>query len=130
MREKTLLADPIAIKLEYIKATNGSITLVVKTRASVSHCPVCKIPSSRTHSRYERQVADLTWQGVAVLMQLQTRRFFCDNTDCRRRIFCERLPNLVAPYARKTLRLNEALELIGFAIGGEAGARAAIELGM
>jgi transposase len=36
----------------------------------------------------------------------------------------------VAHYARRTLRLNAALELIGFAIGGEAGPRLARGLGL
>lgn len=35
----------------------------------------------------------------------------------RGRIFCERLPELVAPYGRKTLRLNDVLLIIGFALG-------------
>ena len=36
----------------------------------------------------------------------------------------------MAHYARKTARLTAALELIGFAVGGEAGARLARELGL
>src|SRR5437868_13307809 len=75
-------------------------------------------------------VADLPWQGISVNLELHTRRFRCDNDLCPRRIFCERLPQVVAAYARKTVRLNDALRLIGFLIGGEAGARAAIRLGM
>jgi transposase len=49
---------------------------------------------------------------------------------CTRRIFCERLPRVVAHYARKTVRLNAVLELIGFTVGGEAGARLARALGL
>lgn len=52
------------------------------------------------------------------------------NTLCTQNIFCERLPTVAARYARKTSRLTDALQLIGFAIGGEAGARVAAELGM
>ncbi len=63
-------------------------------------------------------------------MELHTRRFRCRNSLCTQRIFCERLPRVVARYARKTARLNAALELIGFASGGEAGARLARELGL
>lgn len=33
---------------------------------------------------------------------------------------------MVAHYARKTMRLNEALQLLGFLLDGEAGARAAV----
>ncbi len=63
-------------------------------------------------------------------MELHTRRFRCQNSLCAKRIFCERLPRVVAHYARKIVRLNAALELIGFAVGGEAGARLARELGL
>ena len=81
----------------------------------------------RVHSCYLRRVADLPWHGIAVRLELHTRRFFCVNELCQRRIFCERLPSVVAAYARKTVRLIAALELIGFALGGEAGARLARE---
>jgi hypothetical protein len=37
---------------------------------------------------------------------------------------------VVAYYARKTVRLNEALTLIGLLLGGEAGARATLKLSM
>lgn len=37
---------------------------------------------------------------------------------------------MVAYYARKTARMNEALQLIGFLLGGEAGSRATLKLAM
>jgi transposase len=67
---------------------------------------------------------------VAVQLHLRTRRFRCKNNLCTKRIFCERLPRVVAYYARKTRRMNEALELIGFLMGGEAGARVTQKLAM
>jgi transposase len=77
-----------------------------------------------------RTVADLPWQGVAVQLRLHARRFRCLHPTCPQRIFCERLPGVIAPYGRRTLRLDEALHLIGFALGGKAGARLACRLGM
>jgi DNA-binding NarL/FixJ family response regulator len=47
---------------------------------------------------------------------------------CARRIFTERLPDVAAPYARKTMRLVNALQAIGIALGGNAGARLAAHL--
>lgn len=85
---------------------------------------------SCAQSRYVRRIADLPWHGVAVKLELHTRRFCCQNGPCTQRIFCERLPRVVAHYARKTVRLNAALEPIGFALGGEAGARLARGLGL
>jgi transposase len=130
MNTAPLLADPEAIRLDFIRPSLNTITLVVKTSEKQAMCPCCQRSSSRIHSRYIRRVADLPWHGVAVKLELHTRRFRCQNSLCTQRIFCERLPRVITHYARKTVRLNAALELIGFAIGGEAGARLARELGL
>lgn len=130
MNTATLLADPAAIKLTYLRSAADSITIVVKTVLPHSSCPLCGSDSKHVHSRYMRRIADLPWQGVSVKLEMHTRRFRCNDDLCPRRIFCERLPQVVATYARKTVRLNDALRLIGFLIGGEVGARAAIRLGM
>lgn len=82
------------------------------------------------HSYYTRKVADLPWHGGAVRLEFRTRRFRCKNSLCTKRVFCERLPQVVAHYARKTVRMEEALRLIGLLLGGEAGARAAAKLAM
>jgi len=125
-----LLADPTAIRLEKIIQHDSSLTLVVRATRAEAACPRCHRLSTRTHSYYTRSVADLPWHGVAVQLHLRTRRFRCKNSRCAKRIFCERLPRVVAYYARKTARLNEALQLLGFLLGGEAGARAAMGLAM
>lgn len=130
MEVSTLLADPAAIRLTHIVSSDKSLTLVVSTERLSADCPQCGCTSVRVHSRYTRRVADLPWHGVAVRLELHTRRFFCVSELCQRRVFCERLPSVVAAYARKTARLISTLELIGFALGGEAGARLARELGL
>jgi transposase len=130
MNIATLLADPAAIRLEYIRPSLDSITLVVRCSARHAHCPQCHQISTRVHSRYIRIVADLPWHGVAVCLQLHSRRFCCLNESCPQSIFCERLPSVVSHYARKTVRLEDALRLIAFLIGGEAGACAASRLAM
>jgi transposase len=70
-------------------------------------------------------LADLPWGGVPVQIVLQTRKFYCRTRDCRRTVFTERLPGVVEPYARQTLRFNEALLRLAWEMGGEAGARTA-----
>jgi len=130
MDANTLLADPQAVRLELIRTEARLITLLIKTVAPQSPCPDCQPSADRIHSRYVRTLADLPWHGVAVRVELHSRRFFCKQQDCPRRIFCERLPQVVAPYARKTLRLDQALALIGFALGGRACARLARQLAL
>jgi transposase len=130
MEITTLLADPEALRLEKICQHHSSLTLVVKATRSQAECPRCHHPSTRVHSYYTRTVADLPWHGVAVQLHLRTRCFRCQNSLCTKRIFCERLPRVVAYYARQTMRMNEALQLIGFLLGGEAGSRATQKLAM
>jgi transposase len=64
-----------------------------------------------------------------VKLEIRARRFFCDEVSCERRIFCERLEGIAAR-SRKTSRLEEALLAIALELGGRAGARLALELGI
>jgi hypothetical protein len=54
---------------------------------------------------------------------VQVCKFFCPNSECRRRIFTERIPEVAAPWARKTVRQVQQLQEIGLALGGAAGSR-------
>jgi transposase len=126
----TLLPNPTLLRLDYLSAVDSCITLTLATSRQQADCPLCDRPSRRVHSHYVRTLADLPWNGVPVRLRLTVRRFLCDTKSCRRRIFAERLPGVAAPHARRTLRLTEALELIGFALGGEAGARVVKGLSM
>ena len=130
MDASTLLADPTAIRLEKIIPSRSSLTLVVIATPAQAECPRCHRPSTRVHSYYTRKVAYLPWHGVAVRLDLRARRFRCQNSLCTKRVFCERLPRVVAYYGRKTARLDDALRLIGLLLGGEAGARATRRLAM
>lgn len=130
MRPAYLLADPTSIRLEKFVQHDCSLTLAVRATRTQAECPRCHRPSSRVHSYYTRKVADLPWHGVAVGLELRTRRFRCKNSLCTKRVFCERLPRVVAHYARNTVRLNEALTLIGSLLGGEGGSRATQKLAM
>jgi transposase len=130
MSIKSLFADPNLLHLERVSSEPDLITIIVKTKPRQAHCPQCHSPSAHLHSRYVRRLSDLPWFGIAVRVEVHARRLYCRHVECPQRIFCERIPTFVAPYARRTLRLNEALRLIGLAVGGEAGSRLAIALGM
>lgn len=119
----TILPDHALLHLVRLEAVEQFILVVVATTASEGLCPLCQCRSESIHSRYVRLVADLPWARWALRLELHVRRFFCQNKACRRQIFTERLPNVVAPYARRTLRLTDLFMLIGFALGGEAGKR-------
>jgi len=119
----TLIPDPTQVELVRLAAPASEIRAVVRAHTTSSRCPVCGLPSARVHSRYVRQVADLPWLELPVHLELQVRRFFCDQAACPRAIFTERLPGVVMPYARRTLRLSQLVELVGFLLGGNGGSR-------
>ena len=93
-------------------------------------CPDCSRTSRAVHSRYCRHPADLPSLGRRVGVELRVRRFYCRNTKCARRTFAERLPELVAPHARRTCRLDAAQGQTGVALGGEVGSRLLRRLAM
>jgi transposase len=128
-RPRTSWLTP-AIRLEKIIQHPSSLTLVVRVTRADAECPRCHRLSARVHSYYTRHIADLPWHGVAIKLELRTRRFRCKNSLCTKRIFCERLPRVVAHYGRKTVRMEDALRLIGFLLGGEAGSRATRRLAL
>jgi transposase len=106
------------------------LTIHASTEKSAAECPLCGRPSRRVHGRYTRTMADLPWCGTPVRLRVRVRKFFCDEPTCEREIFAERLEEVARPFARGTDRQREALEWIAFALGGEAGARLARELGL
>ena len=91
---------------------------------------MCGRSSRRVHGRYTRTLVDLPWGGVPVRLRVRVRKFFCDEPSCERRIFAERLEGVAGVHDRGTERQRQALEWIALALGGEAGARLARELGL
>ena len=114
-----LVGSPnIEIESVNISQTEAAIQLRLRSRAEVCRCPSCGASSRKVHSEYERQLKDLPCSGRAVSIILEVRRYFCKNTDCSRKTFSERLPDLTQPYARQTNRLRRIVEVFGLLVGG------------
>ena len=111
---------PEGLKPRNISVSPSGLTVHAEVGAAYARCPLCGKRSPKVHSRYIRIIADLPWRNVSLTLKVRARRFLCLNRRCERAIFCERLPE-VAPYARKTDRLEEALLSIALELGGEAG---------
>jgi transposase len=120
---------PKGLDLRSLRIETGRVSICVSSGTRRSVCPLCGRGSSRVHSRYARTVSDLPWHGISVELEVRARRFFCDEPSYERKIFCERLEE-VAARARKTSRLEEALLAIALELGGRAGVRLALELGI
>ena len=118
------------LRLDQLEIAHENIIIRLTTSEPGSNCPLCGTRANRVHSSYARTLADLPWAGYRVRLQLTIRKFFCKLPDCVRRIFTERLPELVAPYARRSARLSFIIRLVGLALGGQGGARLTARLGM
>jgi transposase len=127
-----LLPKTIPLRLDtwHINNAHAQITLLIASTQAAPRCPGCNVPAQHIHSHYTRTLADLPWSGYAITWQLRVRKLFCPTKQCPRRIFTERLPGLVTPWARRTLRLVTRLLAIGLALGGAAGARLSRTLGL
>jgi transposase len=124
-----LLPASRAVRLTEVTVAPTDVCLQLATTAAAC-CPRCAVPSSSVHRRDQRHLTDLPWGTRPVHIQRTVRKFICRNANCPRRIFTERVPELVAAYARKTHRLITALQAIAVALGGQAGARLAPCLGL
>jgi transposase len=125
-----LLPPTRSVHLTKLTIEPANALLQLTTTAAAACCPRCAVPSFSVHSCYQRPLMDLPWGRRPIRLQLTVRKSVCRNLSCMRRIFMERLPELVAAYARKTHRLVTALQAIGLALGGQVGARLTHRLGL
>ena len=130
MPRSTINPDPTCVQIEGIHPDGDDLTIILRTNREAVPCPDCGQLAVGVHSWYQRTLADLPWQGVAIRFLLKTRRWFCQHPACSRSIFTERLPALVDVYARRTNRLADVVEAVAFALGGEAGHRLLLTLGL
>ena len=126
----SLLRHNPDVRVDSVYLGPEAVMVEATVMAPTSDCPRCGHPSDRVHSRYARKVRDLPWQGRSVTVRLTVRKFVCGHPGCGQKVFCERLPGLLAARGRTTERQTQAHRLLGLALGGEAGARLATELAM
>jgi transposase len=118
------------LRIDQFTITASALVIEVISTQPICGCPMCGQTSDQIPSRYRRVVADVPCGNRPVSLHLQVRKFFCRNTCCLRKIFTERVPELLEPSARMTNRLRSALQALGLATGAEVSARLAPKLGM
>ena len=130
MSSSPFLPLPTGLEIVTIETVDDLLKVQVACTKERAFCPLCHCPTERRHSRYTRVVADLPCADFRVQLILHVRKFFCETVDCSRKIFTERLPAFVEPWARVTVRLRQALEAVGIATCGEVGTRLAERLAL
>jgi transposase len=130
LSKRALPLIPAGLVVDQVLPTPDHVTIFVRPRQEHSPCPTCACVSTRAHSRYQRKLGDLPWQGRPVTLHVRARRFRCLNAACERQTFAERLSGTARVAARRTDRLGDLQCHLGLALGGEAGRRLADRLAM
>jgi transposase len=107
-------------EIKQIQIKEWKIHLLLESNTKQTNCPACKQPSTQVHSHYWRYPNDLAWADFSITWNLLAKRFFCNNRNCPKRTFAEQHPEILAPYARRTNRLNEKQQLVGVNICARA----------
>src|SRR5579859_159990 len=100
MEGTSLLFLPEGTLIEQIQITENGLVITLVATHPMSGCPLCSELSSSIHSHYRRVLRDVPCAGRRVQLVLTVRKFYCHNPSCQRRVFTERLPAFVAPWAR------------------------------
>jgi hypothetical protein len=110
--------------------SEGSLTTIaIRSISAFSHCPGCRRACRRVHSHTSRRRVALPMAGRSVALVTTVRRFRCAAGLCGRTIFAERFDTAVlAPWARRTARLEGLVHHQGLVLGGRPGARCATRL--
>ena len=122
-------SSDLVLKTYSLDQTQGQMVVTVASTQRRAICPVCQSSISRVHSHYQRTLKDLPLVQFSLMLLLEVCKFFCLNEDCYRCIFTERLPSVVAPWARRTERYNQHLQVMALELGGSAAARLSHLLG-
>ena len=125
MEGTPLLSLPEGMLVEQIQITENGVVIAVVATHPTSCCPLCSEMSSSIQSHYRRVLRDVPCAGRRVQLLLTVRKFYCRNPLCQRKVFTERLPTFVEPWARTTIRFCQQLTSTGLATCGKGGARLA-----
>lgn len=121
-KTQTATLTPAGLAVDSVEIGAAKIIVMARPRTKMATCPECGAVSGRIHSRYRRRLIDLPAHGRMVEINVETRRFRCVGTGCRRRIFVQRLGDAVAlPSARRTVRMDGIVHRLGIALGGRPG---------
>jgi len=130
MEGTALLQLPEGMRLDQIQITENGLVIEVVATHPTSCCPLCSEMSSSIHSHYRRVLRDAPCVGRRIQLFLTVRKFYCRNLYCSRKVFTERLPAFVEPWARMTIRHRQQITSIGLATCGKGGTRLAARLGI
>lgn len=120
--------DP-RIRIMTMEKTDHETHLMAHLVSSTSHCPDCGARCDRRHGFTWRRIGDLFRIQHCIRLTLRVPKWFCDNPNCERIIFTERLEWAI-PYSRRTNRTNHVLTTLMLAMNAKEAARVCPTIGI
>jgi transposase len=130
MEGTPLLPLPEGMHIDQIQVTETGLMISVVATHPTSCYPLCALASSSIKGHHRRSLRDVPCGGRQIQLTLTVRKFYCRNPLCERKVFTERFPDFVEPWARMTMRHGKQITCIGLATCGKGGTRLAVRLGL
>lgn len=99
--------------VENLEFDEDKVLITLNPTNNESKCPCCEEKSDKIHSRYRRKLLDLPMLDKSTKIILNSRRFFCNNPNCSRKIFSEQFKGFITRYKRTIKRLSNYLFRLG-----------------
>jgi transposase len=107
MMKKIVTLSSQDVQIVKKKQIQDKVTLYLKKTTEIEICPYCGFPTTRTHGKVKtRTVMDKPTSLFKVELELIRRRWVCENPECEKRTFIERIPG-IEPYQRRTHGFQE-----------------------
>ncbi|MEU4345321.1 transposase family protein [Nocardia sp. NPDC023852] len=79
------------LRIELIRAAGSTVRIEAATGGDPVGCPECGTMSGRVDSRYQQRLSDTSITSREVVIRLQVRGLFCDNSECSETTFAEQV---------------------------------------
>ncbi|MFD3549797.1 ISL3 family transposase [Streptomyces sp. NPDC058655] len=120
---RDVLFPGLNVVVRQVTVADGNVIVDAACCGPPGPCPLCQHPAARVHSRYWRHIAGLPASGRQMVVRLRVRRFFCDQSQCRRRTYVEQVAGLTEPRRRTSTAARSAMRSIAVELGGRPGQR-------
>ena len=121
---------PASLKIIKVLNRKKEIHIFIKSQTHTQICPSCKQECNEYHSTYHRKIQDLPILGKTVYIHLTAYRYYCRNSECKQKVFCETVNDFFGFYKRMTGRLEDFVIALALNTSCEGASRVSQILGI
>ena len=121
---------PASLLLTGVTDKKNELDIFIKSQTHIQTCPSCGKECNEYHSTYRRKLQDLPIFNKAVIIHLTAYRYYCRNTECKQKVFCESIDGFFEYYKRMTGRLEDFLITLALHTSCEGASRICQHMGI